>query len=77
MEYLSQFPDKYFELAVVDPEYGLREHGGKNRSGYVLQKNGSRIYVKDGEYVNRGWDYAPPGKEYFAELMRVSKNQIV
>ena len=77
MDGMKEFPDKYFELAIVDPEYGLREHGGKNRSGYVLQKNGTRIYVKDGGYVNRGWDYAPPGKEYFAELMRVSKNQIV
>lgn len=71
------FPDKYFDLAVVDPEYGLKEHGGRNRSKYVLQKNGSKIYVKDGQYESRGWDNHPVGKEYFDELLRVSKNQII
>ncbi len=36
MEGMRSFPDKYFDLAVVDPEYGLQEHGGKNRSTYVV-----------------------------------------
>ncbi len=74
---MKQFPNKYFDLAVVDPEYGRREHGGRNRSGYVKQKNGSKIYVSDGQYVNRNWDNEPAGKEYFDELMRVSKHQII
>lgn len=74
---MKEIPDKYFELAIVDPPYGRKEHGGKNRSGYVEQKNGSRIYVKHDGYENRGWDNAPTGKEYFDELMRVSQNQII
>lgn len=74
---MKQFPDKYFDLAVVDPEYGRKEHGGRNRSGYVKQKNGSRIYVPDGQYENRGWDNAPASREYFDELIRVSKHQII
>ena len=77
LEGMKEFPDKYFEIAIVDPEYGRKEHGGRNRSGYVKQKNGSKIYVKDGQYINRGWDNGPAGKEYFDELIRVSKHQII
>lgn len=77
MDGMKEFPDKYFDLAIVDPPFGRKEHGGRNRSGYVKQKNGSRIYVKDGQYINRGWDNEPAGKEYFDELIRVSKHQII
>ncbi len=65
MEGMKGFPDKYFDLAVVDPEYGLKEHGGKNRGTYVVQKNGSRSFVPDGNYKSRGWDMHPPDKAYF------------
>ena len=74
---MKEFPDKYFDLAIVDPPYGRKEHGGRNRSGYVRQKNGSKIFVKDGQYENRKWDNEPPSEDYFNELMRVSKNQII
>ena len=74
---MKEFPDKYFDLAIVDPQYGRKEHGGRNRSGYVRQKNGSKIFVKDGQYENRKWDNEPPSEDYFNELMRVSKNQII
>lgn len=74
---MKGFPDNYFDLAIVDPVYGRKEHGGKDRSGYVRQKNGTKIFVKDGQYRNRNWDNEPTGKEYFEELMRVSKNQII
>lgn len=77
MQGMKEFPDKYFDLAIVDPPYGRKEHGGRNRSGYVRQKNGGKIFVKDGQYENRKWDNEPPSEEYFNELMRVSKNQII
>lgn len=77
MDYLPQFPDNYFDIAICDPPYGLKEHGGKDRSGYVKQKNGSKIYVKDGGYEKQDWDNAPPDSNYFHELIRVSKNQII
>lgn len=77
MQGMKEFPDKYFDLAIVDPPYGRKEHGGRNRSGYVRQKNGSKIFVKDGQYENRNWDNEPPSEDYFNELMRVSKNQII
>ena len=38
MNFLPDFPDNYFDVAVVDPPYGIKEHGGKNRSKYVKQK---------------------------------------
>lgn len=74
---MKQFPDKYFTLAVVDPPYGIGEDGGKNRHGYVKQKNGSKIFVPDGGYAKKQWDSRPPDKEYFRELLRVSQHQIV
>lgn len=77
MNGMKQFPDKYFDIAVCDPPYGIREHGGKNRSKFVLQKNGSKIFVSDGQYENRDWDNEPPDSRYFDELIRVSKHQII
>ena len=77
MDVMKLYPDKYFDLALCDPPYGLNEHGGKNRGKYVLQKNGNRLYVPDGNYENRGWDNEPPDKAYFDEVIRISKNQII
>lgn len=74
---MKEFPDKYFDLAIVDPQYGRKEHGGKDRSKYVTQKNGTKIFVSGNNYENRNWDNEPVGKEYFDELMRVSKHQII
>ena len=77
MDAMRQMPDKWADLAIVDPPYGRREHGGKSRSGWVLQKNGTSLYVSDGGYARKDWDYALPPHEYFVELFRVSKAQII
>lgn len=77
MEYMRTLPDKVFDLAIVDPPYGIGEDGGKNRSGYVKQKNGTLLQVKDGGYKKKFWDKHTPGPEFFCELFRVSKNQII
>ncbi len=64
MEYMATLPDKYFELAIVDPPYGInfaKTHTGK---GWVVRKN-------------KEWDKCIPDGKYFDELFRVSKNQIV
>lgn len=76
MDGMREFPDKYFDLAIVDPPYGRKEHGGVDRGRYVQQKNGNKTYVA-GHYVNCGWDNNPVGKEYFDALFRVSKHQII
>ena len=77
MDGMKTFPDNYFGLAIVDPPYGRGEDGGKKRSGYVRQKNGSKIFVSDGGYEKKAWDDKPPDAEYFNELFRVSRNQII
>ncbi len=68
MQLMARYPDKYFELAIVDPPYGLMDklvNGGAVRNGKFDKNNDS---VK--------WDILPT-KEYFIELMRVSENQII
>lgn len=77
MEGMERFPDGFFDLAVVDPPYGRKEHGGKSRSGYVRQKNGAKLFVSDGGYEKKDWDTAVPPHEYFEQIFRVSKNQII
>lgn len=68
MEGMKTFPDGYFDLAVVDPPYGIGEDGGKFRG---RKGQGHRVLPK------KGWDTAPPPPEYFEELRRVSKHQII
>jgi len=71
MVLMSRYPDNYFDLAIVDPPYGIGEHGGKSESR--CKSTG----VKPSGYKNKGWDLSPPNEEYFNELFRVSKNQII
>lgn len=76
MEYMSKFPDKFFDLAVVDPPYGI------NKRGKVLSTNYKRLRysqcsIEEKKLILCKWDYNPPGEDYFAELFRVSKNQII
>ena len=77
MKHLLDYPNNYFDLAIVDPPYGLGEHGGRMRSGYVKQKNGTMRYVQGPYYAKKSWDKAVPGEEYFRQLFRVSRNQII
>ena len=67
---MKQFPDKIFDLAVVDPPYGNNLSGGRSA------KNGWNNKI-DWDKCNKGWNLEIPTSEYFAELQRVSKNQIV
>jgi site-specific DNA-methyltransferase (adenine-specific) len=69
MELMARYPDKYFDLAVVDPPYGIGEDGASNHSRGNI--------AKPTLYTPKNWDNEPPAIEYFNELIRVSKNQIV
>ncbi len=73
MDLMARYPDNYFDLAIVDPPYGIGESGGKNRNN----KKGSNIGLKSPNYTKKYWDNSIPPKEYFDELFRVSKNQII
>lgn len=72
MHGLKRFPDKCFDLAIVDPPYGI----GKDRLGAKSSKNANSMgnFYHD---LQKNWDEEKPKQEYFFELMRVSKNQII
>ena len=72
MDGMKEFPDKYFELAIVDPPYGI-DFGNYNRTNKDIHGN----RYKADKYHNADWDKGTPTDEYFKELMRVSKNQII
>jgi site-specific DNA-methyltransferase (adenine-specific) len=76
---MKEYPDKYFDLAIVDPPYGIGESKkAKSRPNYAIQKNGSRLFVSTArKHSVKQWDNKRPDKEYFDELLRVSKNQII
>ncbi len=65
MEYMATVPDKYFDLAIVDPPYGIErfKHGGSH-----INKYGSE---------DAQWNNIKPTVDYFDELFRVSKHQII
>lgn len=65
---MKQYPDKWFDLAVVDPPYGIGVDGQIKSTS----KHGGR---RSKEF--KGWDNQTPDENYFNELFRVSKNQII
>ena len=72
MEFMAKYPDGHFELAIIDPPYGIN-FGDFNRTNKLT--NGTRI--KANKYKNSQWDNSIPTDDFFKELMRVSKNQII
>ena len=73
IEGMKQYPDKYFDLAVVDPPYGL-DLANMNM-GAGKSKKASKIQNR--KWKPKDWDKETPTTEYFLELFRVSKNQII
>jgi site-specific DNA-methyltransferase (adenine-specific) len=70
MELMARYPDNYFDIAIVDPPYGIGIDGQKKS----INKNPKHNRK---EHTQKNWDNAIPTKEYFNELKRVSKNQII
>jgi len=70
MEYMKGLEDNAFDLAIVDPPYGIGESGKTNKSRVKLAQ------PKDYKPF-AGGDLEPPPVEYFEELRRISKNQII
>ena len=66
MEGMKQFPDQYFELAIVDPPYGIN-----------INMNMGRKKGQPKRHTEKDWDNSIPDDDYFNELFRVSKNQII
>ena len=72
MKGMKEYPDKYFDLAIVDPVYG-----DVTRGGYMKNQGRSTTTEKRIDYPLALWEQEKTGKDYFDELFRVSKNQIV
>ena len=70
MEGMKEYPDKYFDLAIVDPVYGDVRQGG-------YMQNTSSVLAKNKDYHISLWSQNKTSDEYFEELQRVSKNQII
>lgn len=68
MQLMARYPDNYFDLAIVDPPYGIgidkAINANKGKQGYK-------------QYKESNWDYLIPSDKYFKELFRVSKKQII
>ena len=70
---MKEYPDKYFDLAIVDPPYGIS--ADKKNSTNIKQSKKSATNSK--YYGDQTWDMDVPTMEYFVELFRVSKEQII
>jgi len=73
MELMARYPDNHFDLAIIDPPYGIERF--KKAS-----KETTGVYAKRGSFKNKegqNWNDEKPKKEYFDELFRISKNQII
>jgi len=90
MELMKQIPDGYYDLAIVDPPYGIGQSKQGNLKGYngkaslEHRLNKNRLNSGGGKLKNRTlnnsnceWDNAIPDNAYFSELKRISKNQII
>tara|TARA_R110002167_G_scaffold276151_1_gene482154 strand:- start:330 stop:914 length:585 start_codon:yes stop_codon:yes gene_type:complete len=67
MELMKRYPDNYFELAIVDPPYGIEVNESIGRRKGMKHSGNKKIL----------WDNEIPKDSYFKELFRISKNQII
>jgi len=81
MDLMREFPDGHFDLAIVDPPYGI---SAANQADTPAQRKSNRLHQGAGKLKDRAlqrmksdWDAKPPKPEYFTELRRVSKDQII
>ncbi len=77
--FFKTISDKFIDLATLDPSYGINEssanHNSRNTS--IKQKNGTFLKPKNKNYPQENWDNSPPTDEYFNQVFRISKNQII
>jgi len=72
MQLMARYEDNYFDLAIVDPPYGI-DVGNDARAGLMMKK----AAAKRKDYKKKDWDKGVPNQDYFKELFRISKNQII
>ena len=75
MQLMVRYPDKYFDLAIVDPPYGIDLANINMNMGIGKSKKSSKIQNR--KWKPKDWDKSVPKTEYWNQLFRVSKNQII
>lgn len=68
LEYMKTIPDKFFDLCIADPPYGINMDGGKIGGG---------VKARQAVYEKKDWDKQSPDKAVFDEMLRISKNIII
>src|SRR5688572_8372783 len=74
MNVMAKYPDKYFDLAVVDPPYGIKRLSTNENRDPNSKYRRSMAKMVDSA---KSWNSDKPSDEYFKELFRVSKEQII
>jgi len=80
MDIMAATPDGYYDLCICDPPYGInvaKMAYTQEENRPCKQKNGKILRVKKLSYKHGDWDKSPPTKEYFDELIRISKDQVI
>ena len=77
MALMSRYPDKYFDLAIVDPPYGINIGTEINRNKFKDGTSKNSLTKFESQMKDKSWDKEIPSKEYFNQLFRISKNQII
>jgi len=73
LDYMKDVPDKHFDLAIVDPPYGI----GMDRYLAITKPSRPNSYTYNQKHKTKGWDKLKPEAIYFDELFRISKDQII
>ena len=73
LEAMREMPDNAFDLAIVDPPYGI----GASSMNMGIGKSKKASKIKNRKWSKRRWDDKRPTNEYFEQLFRVSKNQMI
>ena len=83
MDVMRKYPDAHFNIAICDPPYGIGWSQEFQVMSAGIRKDGTQRKMAEWnnprpkQYASKQWDDAAPGREYFDELRRVSKNQII
>ncbi len=80
MNLMTRYEDNHFDLAIVDPPYGI----GVGKMAFtrevkktVTQRNGKKMHTRKKAFAPKDWDSKPPSQDYFNELKRISRDQII
>lgn len=80
MSGMKTHSDKYFDLGICDIPYGInvaKMAYTQEDNRPVKQKNGNTLRIKKAKYIHKDWDTVTPPQEYFNELCRITKHQII